>query len=387
MIDQISARHEEEYGSGPSVICSAPGKIDLLGEHSRYGEGYILSFPVNLRLFVAVGKRQDNALRFFSADLNERKKSSISGLKFKREDRWSNYAKGVMDGLIQMGFNVEGMNITLLSSIPMSIGISSSTALTVATACAIKELFELDISERQIIEVSRLAVSNFMGLQEGIYSPIITYHAKMNHLAIIDLMSLKLEHIPFPPGQANFLVTDSKVSDNIGNEEHKRIKKACIECLRVLRKDKPVCNLRDLREEDLSLSVEGLGERSRRICLHLIQENSRIFDLKAALNEGNMTAAGKILFHSHEGLRDFLEITCPEIDWLTKRAMETEGVYGSRMIASHYGGCTITLLDDDKRSGYEEHFEEYDRIFGFKTNTFSIGTGSGAQVHRTLSGD
>jgi galactokinase len=167
LIDQITAQHEKEYGERPTVITSAPGKIDLLGEHSEVGQGYVLSLAIDRRFYIAVSHRDDNSLRFFSANLNERKKSSIAGLKYKREDRWANYSKGVIDALIHMGFNIRGLSLTLFSEVPMGIGLASSSAMTVATVCAMKELFNLDISDAQIIEAARSSESRFMNLHEG----------------------------------------------------------------------------------------------------------------------------------------------------------------------------------------------------------------------------
>ena len=382
MVNQITAQHENEYGTKPSVVASAPGKIDLLGEHGEVAQGYVLSLAVDRRFYVAASARSDNSLRFFSSTLNERKKSTIAGLKFRREDRWANYSKGVIDALIHMGFGIKGVNLTLMSEVPMAIGLASSSAMTIATACAIKELFSLNISDAQIIEAARSSESRFMGLHEGISSPMVSYYAKAGHFTLLDVRSLTVEHIPAPPVPTVLIVTDSRVQESMNDEEKEEIDGSCRDCIKVLDLRDSGQFFRDLSEEDLSSTVDGLSERSRRVCLHIIKENIRVGDFRRSLEEGDVEGAGRILFRSHESLRDQLEISCPELDWLAKRAVETEGVYGSRMIGSGYGGCTVTLMDGKLKANYEERLEEYDRIFGFKASVFAVETGDGASVHR-----
>lgn len=381
MIDQITIHHEKEYGERPTVITSAPGKIDLLGEHGEVSQGYVLSLAIDRRFYIAASLRPDNSLRFFSANLNERKKSTIAGLKYKREDRWANYSKGVIDTLIHMGFNIRGLNLTLFSEVPMGIGLASSSALTVATVCAMKELFSLDMSEAQIIESARSSESRFMNLHEGIRSPMVSYYARAGHLTLLDIHSLKVEYPKFPGPPAALFVTDSRVPESMSDEEKGEIDESCRDCVQALDMGKAGMLFRDLSRDDLSSTIEGLSERSRRVCLHVIKENTRIHEFLKAVKNGSFNIAGRILFRSHESLRDLLEISCPELDWLAKRAVETSGIFGSRMIGSGYGGCTVTLMDGKLKRNYEERLEEYDRIFGFKASVFQVEPGEGARIH------
>ena len=382
MINQITAQHEKEYGEKPRVIASAPGKIDLFGEHGEVAQGYILSLAVDRRFYVAASARSDNSLRFYSANLNERKKSTIAGLKFRREDRWANYSKGVIDALIHMGFGIKGVNLTLSSDVPIGIGLASSSAMTVATACAVKELYSLAISDAQLIEAARSSESRFMELHEGIRSPMVSYYAKAGHYVLLDVRSLKVDYIPAPEAPTALMVTDSRVQETMSDREKVEIENACRECTRVLDLGDSGQYFRDLSKEDLASTVEGLAERSRRVCLHIIKENLRVREFIRSLGEGDAASAGRVLFRSHESLRDQLEISCPELDWLAKRAVETDGVYGSRMIGNGYGGCTVTLMDGTLKGNYEERLEEYDRIFGFKASVFAVETDDGAKIHR-----
>lgn len=382
MIDQITSHHEKEYGEKPIVIASAPGKIDLLGEHGEFAQGYVLSMAIDRRFYVAASLRQDNSIRFFSANLNERKKSTIAGLKFKREDRWANYSKGVIDALIHMGFGIRGLNLTMFSEVPMGIGLGSSSALTVATVLALSELFSLEISEAQIIEAARSSESSFMNLHEGISSPMVSYYGKAGHLSLLDIHSLNVEYLPFPVDKAALMVTDSRVAESMSDDEKGAIDASCRDCIQAMGMGDSGQVFRDLSRDDLSSTIEGLSERSRRVCLHLVKENGRISNFRKSIAASDLEIAGRILFRSHESLRDLLEISCPELDWLAKRAVESDGIYGARMIGSGYGGCTVTLIDESLVANYEERLEEYDRIFGFKGSVFPVIPSDGAQVHK-----
>jgi galactokinase len=210
---------------------------------------------------------------------------------------------------------------------------------------------------------------------------MVSFYAKSGHLTLLDIRSLKVEYISFPATPATLLVTDSRVPESMDDEEKNQIDESCRDCVQALDLGDTGLMFRDLAREDLASTIDGLSERSRRVCLHIIREITRINDFRKALKDRALETAGRILFRSHESLRDLLEISCPELDWLAKRAVETDGVYGSRMVGSGYGGCTITFLDGRQMSGYEERLEEYDRIFGFKASVFQVVPGDGARNH------
>ena len=381
MIDQITVHHQNEYGIEPSVICSAPGTVHLLGEHGDRSDGSVLSFAVDQRIYIAASLRGDSHLHFFSADLKERKKCAAAGLKFKTEDRWANYSKGVINALMPQGDTPPGMNFTLLSQIPMGIGLASSSALTVAAACAVKTLLDIDVSDERIIAAAHSSENDFMGLQVSVSSPAAAYFARSDHLLVSTSPMQRPEYLRFAPASAALLLTDSRVPPSMGADEKEEIEECRRECIRALRLESGSRRIRQLTSESLSVTIEGLSERSRRVGLHLAMEDDRIQEFLRALADESMEEAGRVLSRSHESLRDLLEISCPELDWLARRSAETEGVYGARMIGEGYGGCTIALVDNDSKQKYIHQLEEYDRIFGFKAGLFPVGIGDGARTH------
>ncbi|MDA3811923.1 MAG: galactokinase [Spirochaetaceae bacterium] len=369
---KIFSLHKEEYGTEPEVVTSAPGTINLMGEYTEFSEGFVLSVAIDRYIEVAVSRRTDNSLRFYSVNYDERKKTTISNLKKKKEDRWANYPKGVISSLLRIGCILKGVDITIMGNIPEGIGLASSSALAIALTVALKKLFELELSEVQIIEAARQSESVFLGQKTGISSFLLAYYAKVGHAMFLDTRSLEYEYIPLEFENHSFLITDTRIPPSLIEiddeidyyEDFKSIVKA------LSLKKSGGSSLRDFSKKDLSLSIDGINEDTRRRSMHVMDENQRVLDMKGFLQQSDMIMCGRLLSRSHESLRNQFDVSCPELDWLVKRAQETQGVYGSRLTGKGYGGCTVTLIDNEKIESYEEHLEEYERIFGFKAEDF-----------------
>lgn len=380
-MDEIFSLHKKEYGTEPEVITSAPGKINLMGEYTEFSEGYVLSVAIDRYVEVAVSRRNDNSLRFYSVNYDERKKTTISNLKKKREDRWANYPKGVISSLLRIGCILKGVDVTIMGNIPEGIGLASSSAMAIALTVALKKLFELELTDVQVIEAARQSESVFLGQKTGISSFLLAFYARAGQAMFLDTRSLEYEYIPLDFGDKVFLITDTRIppslieiDDEIDYYEDFRT------IVEALSSRKTGSSLRDFTKSDLSLSISGVSEDTRRRSMHILDENQRVLDMKGALEQGDMILCGRLLSRSHDSLRNQFDVSCPELDWLVKRAQETQGVYGSRLTGKGYGGCTVTLIDRDKIDTYEEHLEEYERIFGFKAEDFVCKPSPGVKI-------
>jgi len=379
MMDLIPL-HKKEYGGNPEVIAEAPGTLIIMGRHSRYNDGYVLAMAIDRWIQVSVSKRSDNSLYFFAADTAERKRTTISGLKFKREDRWANHLKGVISSFLQMGYDVTGLDFTIQGNIPENLGFSSNVALACATAQAIKALFELNTSDAQMLESVRHAVTTFKGKQNQIIEPLISYYAKENNLMLLDIRNLDFSYIPVNLSDRKFIITDSKVPRNYGETEEQEEEEDIAGCISVLSDNPSSSTLRDFSTTDVRSCMKIPEERIKRRCMHIVEENQRVRETAASLQDGDCQMFGKLLSKSHESLRDLFEVSCPEIDWLVKRAREIEGVYGSRILGTGFGGGTLTLLEKSVLQEYKEKLEEYERIFRFQTDYFPCYPVAGCRV-------
>ncbi len=369
-MEDLNALHESIYGNTAEVSVRVPGKLSLMGEHTEYFEGLVLAVAVNKFTEVAISRREDNSLRVFSANYNEKKKASLSGLKYKREDRWANYVKGAIAVMLQLGCPVKGLDITIRSEIPEQVGLGSSSAMTLALVSALKQLYSFDISDIHLVESARLSELKFMKKDPGLAACAVSYYGKEGHALLIDTKTMDITYLNMDFSPIILLVTDSHVPNGSGYGETDDLRHDFDECKQLLAQTGRHITLRDITVQDIRSELDQMPELIRRRAIHIIQENLRVRELKAALEQGDLATAGKLMYRSHDSLRDMLEISCPELDWLVKRAYETNGVMGSRMVGNGFGGCTINLINGNNISLYDEHLEEYDRIFGFKADYF-----------------
>lgn len=379
-MNAIFSQHVAEYGEEPEVIAEAPGMVNLMGEHTDFHEGYVLQAGLHLSVQVAISKRSDTSLRFYSMDLNERKRTTIANLKYKREDRWANYLKGVLYEILQLGSTFKGMNFTVMGTIPKEVGLGSSAALGIATALATRRAFQLDLEDIQLVQLSYLSETAFMGRSQKITDHLTAFYARKDKAIFIDLRSLEFQHIPINFDALVLVLTESGVKQSGIQEEIEERYETCQESVDLLRDRNNQRSLRDLTAQDLHQGMGLLPESSRRLCLHVVKENERVKEAKSLLKKGDGISFGKMMHRSHESLRDNFEVSCPEIDWLVKRASEVEGFYGSRLLGPGFGGCTISLCTHNALEEYEERLAEYEHIFGFHPVYHLIKPSRGAHI-------
>ena len=378
-MEELLLQHRNEYGREPEVIVSAPGTANLIGEHTDYHDGLVIEVTLDKSLYVAVSRRDDNSLRFFAADLNERKRTTVPNLKYRREDRWANYPKGVLHELMQLGYDFSGIDLTVSSEIPGGIGLGASAAFGVASASAFAELFDIELSEFQIVQSAAMAELSFMGIETSLTDHLVSTVSREGSCVFVDLRELSYDYLPLVPEDIEILVTVSNVPQISPVRDLDIRRRKCADCLSVIKEQKIANTFRDVKIEDLTDVLDGLPEDSRRLCTHVVLENERARQAADLLETGSFEQLGKLLTRSQDSLRDSYEVSCPEIDWLIKRASETHGVLGSRMIGPGFGGCTLSLIRRDSVDAYLYNIEEYERIFGYKPEWFTLSPVLGAR--------
>lgn len=382
-LDDLVANHVRKFGKEPEVITTAPGRVNLLGDHTEHSEGFVLPIAMGHNMRVAMSRRHDTALRFYSVDYDDIRRTSVLHNRVRREDRWANYPKGVIAAFLDEGFRLGGLDATFMGEVPQGVGLASSGALSVATALALKELFELDICKLDLAALAQKAETDFVLVDCGIADSYASLFATTGNGLLIDTRTLDSREIPIRFSRAKIVVTNSNVPKEFVNTELKDRKEECSECVTYLNRRKPGRALRDYSPHDVSEIMGRMPERARRRGLHVVEENARVLEAEDAIARDDPEAFGKLMNRSHESLRDLYEVTCPELDWLVKRAWETEGVYGSRMTGEGFGGCTVSLIDSNTVDHYLENIEQYERIFGFKAASFVTEPSSGATVLRS----
>jgi galactokinase len=362
------------------VIAQAPGRLHFLGEHGYPGAGLYLSAAIDRWVKVAVSSRKDNSLRFYAADLGERKRTTLVNLKFKREDRWANYIKVAIHVFAELGFPVKGANFTVLGDIPQQIGLASSSAIEVASAVALRGLLHAKIGDMDL--ALRLADAHqfIFGKQGDLADYITGLTARSDQFLVIDEQGPSVIKIKSPFSRCKIIIMDSRVPrfgiDGELDARREHIKAGLV----MLSQGREGASFREYAAMDLVESMGNLPEEIRRRSLHVVQEIRRVFGARDYLTRGDLADFSRVVFNSHESLRDLYEVSCPEIDWMVKRAQETIGVYGARMTGQGFGGCTYTIIKNEKISELKNRLDDYERIFGFRPAIYEVKLATGSKV-------
>lgn len=368
--------HTDEYHEPPEVVVSAPGIITLMGEYADLCDGYVLTGALDRHVSISISRRKDNSLRFFAADTGERKRTTIPNLKYRREDRWANYMKGVLYEIYRRNYEFKGLNITVSGNIPQKVGLKSSTALCVATALAVKKLLGLEIADNQLIQAIYFAETSFLQSKARLVDIMSMLYAKAGNLMLFDLHTLAYSHVSFRPGNASLYITNSNIPPFPIREDIVYREEETLGGFETL-KDQQQGMFRELSDQDIKTLTSSLPEERKRFCLHVLEESKRVLESVRALEQQDYHAFGRTMNRSQESLRDKFEVSCPEIDWLTKRAVELPGCCGSKMIGEGFGGCTITMLEENSLVHYKERLGDYEHIFGFHPECFEFYPSSG----------
>ena len=384
MLD-IGPIHHTEYELGadrsePVVIAEAPGRVHFLGEHGEPGAGLYLSAAIDRLMRVAVSIRKDNSLRFFAADLGERKRTTLINLKYKREDRWANYIKVAIYIFAELGFPVKGLNFTIAGDIPQQVGLASSSAIELASAVALRGFFHAKINDRELLKRITATHALLFGKDPGPVDYLIGLSARKDQFLLVDEVDLTVRKIKSPFARHKILLMDSRVPRAGVEDELKNRREDIKTGLDLLAQKRERTSFREFAATDLVESMGNLPEEIRRRSMHVVQEIRRVYDAEDCLAKADMPGLSRLIFHSHESLRDLYEVSCPEIDWLVKRAQETGGIIGSRMTGQGFGGCTYTVIRNDAVNEYKKRLDDYERIFGFHPAIYEVRLATGSRI-------
>ncbi|MDR0502585.1 MAG: galactokinase [Treponema sp.] len=396
--------YETENDRSHVVIAEAPGRIHFLGEpaakepaiREQKGvdsngapattiqlepeSGYYLSCAIDRFISVAVSVRKDNSFRFYAADLGERKRSTLINLKYRREDRWANYLKTAIFTFMEMGYPMKGLNFSFCGNIPQQIGLASSTAIETAAAVALRSLFRVQISDNDLAKKLHKAHVQFFGSGASASDYLVCFLARKDQFMVFDVSSDNIIKIKSPLSRFSIIIVDSRVPRMGAGSELASRRAETLKGLEFLSQKFEGADFMDFASTDLLDVLGDFPEQIRRRSMHIVHEIDRIDGACDALQRSDIASLAKIIYHSHESLRDLYEISCPEVDWLVKRAQEIEGAAGSRMTGIGFGGCTYTIIRRELVEEYRKRLEDYERIFGFRPVIYEIKIATGARV-------
>ncbi len=355
----LLARFGEVYGGEPRTF-RAPGRVNLIGEHTDYNDGFVLPVAIDRDILFAARARDDRLVRLHSQNFGASSEFSLDEIRRDEAQPWSNYARGValylQRELGDRAKELRGMDVVISGNVPVASGLSSSAALEVGTATTLLGLAGLELDGVRKALLCQTAENKFVGVNCGIMDQYISALGRAGHALLIDCRSLAYELVPLSDAGYRVVVADTTVRRGLAGSEYNVRRAQCEEAVRILgeRLAKPIRALRDIAPEELAEHAPALPEIVRKRALHVVGENARTLAAVAALRAGDLEAFGRLMDESHASLRDLYEVSSPELDALVAAAQKVEGVLGARMTGAGFGGCAVALVHEDAIREFEE---------------------------------
>lgn len=364
------------------VTVESPGRINLIGEHTDYNEGFVLPTAIDKKIILKFQKNYtENFCRLYSETFNKGFEFQLDK-KFEKASGWENYILGVIQELQYHSAKLEGFDCIIESGLPVGAGISSSAALECGIASGLNQLFDLGLTKLEIVKLSQKAENDFVGSNCGIMDQFSSVMSKKDHLILLDCRSLKAEFIPADFKNCKLLLLNTNVSHNLADSDYNSRREECEAAVDIIQKTQPeVKSLRDLDPELLEKFKQELTVKMYERCLYVLKENERVLAAANALKEGELQNFGKLMYASHEGLQHRYEVSCKELDFLVDYSRNKDFIYGSRMMGGGFGGCTINLIEENKIESYiEEVSAAYFQKFHIKLDAISVSPDEGTKI-------
>jgi galactokinase len=341
---ELREKFQEIYGRKPRVF-RAPGRVNLIGEHTDYNEGFVLPFAIDRETLVAGAVRSDTRITTFALDIDEIFSFDLRYEAVKRRGNWQDYVEGTARCLTK-NFKLEkGADLVFSSTVPIGAGLSSSAALEVSIGCALLALNEIEMDRKKLAFAAQEAEHEFVGIRSGIMDQFASVLCRKDHALLLDCRSLETKQIPLKIIDALIAVCDTRVKHKLASSEYNTRRRECETGVEILKEELPEINsLRDVGIKDFIKFQNLLPEIILKRCWHVITENERTLEAAENLEKDDLEKVGELMFASHESLRDDYEVSCAELDKLVEIARETNGVFGARMTGGGFGGCTVNLL-------------------------------------------
>jgi len=365
---------ENAFHREPDVLSEAPGRINLIGEHTDYNDGFVLPVAIDRTVAVAAARADGKTTQVFSAEFDARDQWPTDAPRRTGRREWRDYVRGVAWGLLDTGYVLSAGDLAIAGDVPLGSGLSSSAALEVAVAGALCAVSGSEIESRRLALLCQKAENQFVGVQSGIMDQLAAACSRAGHALLIDCRSLDLDYVPMP-GDIAIVVVDSKVARRLGETPYNQRREECAAAALTL----GVASLRDAGISDIERLPEPLKRRAR----HVVSENQRVLEAMDALRSRDLSLLGVLMYESHESLRDDFEVSTPELDLLVELASRTKGVLGARLTGAGFGGCTVTLVEREAVAAFEAAVvEPYRKQMGLAAKMFACKAVGGLRVSR-----
>lgn len=379
LVNQLKVEFENTYGKQPELIAKAPGRVNLIGEHTDYNDGFVLPCALGFASYVAVSRRQDDEVHLCALDYDKEQStfSLESPIKFDQDCLWSNYVRGVFQILIDQGYQLSGLSLMLIGDVPQGAGLSSSAALEVAVTLALSSLFDLGLNPTEIALVAQKSENDFVGCKCGIMDQLASAKGEAQHALLIDCRSLAVKQIVMP-SELSIVIVHSGVQRGLVDSAYNQRRLECERAAQLL----GVKALRDVTIEQVLDRRDHFDEIVFKRARHVVSENKRTLQATEALQSGDNKKLGELMAESHDSLDQDYEVTVEPLNILVKLIKEVIGDQGgARMTGGGFGGCVVALCPHEQVSVVKDYvLSKYKDLSGLQATFYVCSAEQGAQV-------
>ena len=386
MKETVLKEFEKVFGDTNGVkVFYAPGRVNLIGEHTDYNGGHVFPCALTIGTYAAARVRNDRKLRFYSRNFEQLGviESSLDGLKPEKEADWTNYPKGVMWAFGERGFEIpQGMDILLNGNIPNGSGLSSSASVEVLTGAILRDFFGFQVSNQDLALIGQFSENKFNGVNCGIMDQFAIAMGKKEHAIFLDTSDLSYTYAPVKLQGAKIVIACSNKKRGLGDSKYNERRSECETALAELQKVVDIKSLGELSEEQFEEYKSAIKDETRvRRAKHAVYENQRTLKAVKALEANDIAQFGQLMNASHVSLRDDYEVTGIELDTLVEEAWKVDGVIGSRMTGAGFGGCTVSIVEDDAIDTFKKQVgDAYLAKIGYAADFYVVEIGDGPVV-------
>lgn len=374
-IDHLLDHFQRQYGDCQDVhMALAPGRVNLLGDHTDYNDGFVLPMTIDRAVYWALGRRNDATVHLYSINYDESLTYSLRERPDVPPSGWSSYVTGVIEELRQRQLIKSGFEGVIFGDVPLGGGLSSSAALEVATAVALQELLKFTFDPVAMVKLCQQVEHRYAGVQCGIMDQFASRLGRENHALLLDCRTLDYNNIPLPLDEVSVVIVNSGVKRALAGSNYNERRAECQQGVDFFHQfDSSITALRDVTSELLEKHRHALPENVYRRCQHVITENQRVRNAAKLLKENQLVTFGTLMNESHASLKDLYEVSCPELDALVEISQQTEGVLGARMTGAGFGGCTVHLVKKTAVPALQERIQQlYPQRFELKATIFVL---------------
>lgn len=374
--NKIVETFAQKFGTTPRLFFS-PGRINLIGEHIDYNDGFVMPAATDKGIWFAVAPNTSNTANFYSVDLQESYSTLITSIA--PVEGWQNYLLGVLDQVQKKGMTIQGFDCAFGGNLPVGAGMSSSAAVECGLLFALNEIFELKLERTTMATMAQKAEHTFPGVQCGIMDMFASLMGKQNNVILLDCISLDYRYLPLKLENYSLVLINTKVHHSLASGEYNQRRQQCQEGLAKLQSLLPgVKSFRNIKPEDVEKHKEDLEETIYKRCLFVTQEIERTQKAAVLLENNKLEEFGKLMYQTHDGLSKLYEVSCAELDFLVQQAKQHSSIIGSRLMGGGFGGCTINLINkNDWSKVVKEITAAYKTKFDIDAEVYEVGTSDG----------